>query len=60
MNPSEESRGVIGFRTALVLFALLIAFAFWTLKGMALAIALIIVLALLAKTCVHRMRRRLE
>ena len=57
---SEQPRGVIGFRTALLLFAVLVVVAFATLKGMALALALIIVLALAVKTCVHHLRRRIE
>lgn len=60
MNPPEHSRGVIGFRTALILFGLLVVASFATLKGTALFIALIIVLGLAAKSYVHHLRRRIE
>jgi len=60
MTPQEPSRSVIGLRTALILYALLLAFAFATLKGTALAIAVLIVLALAAKSYVHHVRSRME
>ena len=60
MTPDEQPRTVIGFRTALILFALLIAVSFATLKGVALLIALLIVLALAAKAFVHHLRSRIE
>ena len=56
----NHSGSAIGFRTAILLFALLAAVAVATLKGMALAIALIIVGALAIKTYVHHLRDRLE
>ncbi|MFL6354259.1 MAG: hypothetical protein ACJ74Z_20740 [Bryobacteraceae bacterium] len=60
MNPPEPSRTVIGIRTAMVLYALLVVAAFATLKGTALYIALIIVLGIAAKTYLHHVRDRLE
>jgi hypothetical protein len=51
---------VIGLRTALILYALLIVFAFISLKGTALAIAVLIVILLAAKSFVHHLRRRME
>lgn len=60
MNPNEPSRGVIGLRTALILYALLILAAIATLKGTALAVAVLIVLALAAKSYVHHVRDRIE
>jgi uncharacterized membrane protein YiaA len=60
MNPPEPSRTVIGIRTAMVLYALLLVAAFATLKGTALYVALIIVLGIAAKTYLHHLRDRLE
>ena len=60
MNPPEHSRGVIGLRTALILYALLVVASFATLKGTALFIALVIVLGLAAKSYVHHLRGRME
>ncbi len=60
MNPPEHSRGVIGLRTALILYGLLVLASFATLKGTALVIALIIVLGLAAKSYVHHLRGRIE
>ncbi len=60
MNGPEPSRTLIGIRTAMVLYALLVVAAFATLKGTALYIALIIVLGVAAKTYVHYLRSRLE
>ncbi len=60
MNAPEPGSSLIGFRTALVLYALLVVAAVLTLKGAALALALIIVLALAAKSYVHHLRSRLE
>lgn len=60
MNTPEQSRPMIGFRTAMILFALLIAAAFFTLKGTALLIALLIVLALAVKAYVHHLRSHIE
>lgn len=60
MNAPHPHRSVIGFRTAMFLFALLAAASFATLKGIALAFALIIVGALAAKAWVHHLRGRIE
>jgi hypothetical protein len=60
MSESEEPRSVIGIRTAMVLFALLALAAFATLKGPALYITLLIVLALAVKAYVYHLRSRLE
>jgi hypothetical protein len=51
---------MISLRTALILYAVLLGFAFATLKGVAFAIALIIVLGLAAKSYVHYLRRRIH
>jgi hypothetical protein len=59
MTPSEPSRSIIGMRTAMVLYALLLVAAFITLKGTALYIALIIVLGIAVKTYLHHLRGRL-
>ena len=60
MTPPETSRTIIGIRTALVLYALLLIAAFATLKGTALYIAIVIVLGIAIKTYVHHLRRSLE
>jgi hypothetical protein len=60
MRPREESRSVIGFRTAMILFATLIIICFAALKGTALVLALIIVFALAAKAYIHHLRNRTE
>jgi hypothetical protein len=60
MNPPEPSRTMIGIRTAMVLYALLVVAAFATLKGTALYIALIIVLGIAVKTYVHHLRGGIE
>lgn len=59
MNTEAEHKSVIGLKTALILFAVLTVFAFLTLKGAALVIALLIVFALVAKTVVHHLRGRI-
>jgi hypothetical protein len=51
---------MIGFRTAMILFGVLAAVAFTTLKGAALWFALLIVLGLAAKALVHHLRSRVE
>lgn len=56
----EPERGVIGIRTALILFAVLIAASCLALRGTALVIALLIVGALAAKSIVHYFRGRIE
>lgn len=60
MTPPDPSRTVIGIRTAMVLYALLLVAAFATLKGTALYIALIIVLGIAVKTYLHHLRSRIE
>jgi hypothetical protein len=60
MTKREPSRSVIGLRTALILYGLLIVAAFATLKGTALAVAVLIVLALAAKSYLHHIRGRME
>jgi hypothetical protein len=51
---------MIGIRTALLLYALLVIASLVTLKGTPLALALIIVIALAVKSYVHHLRSRLE
>ncbi len=51
---------MIGIRTALILYALLVIASLVTLKGAPLALALIIVIALAVKSYVHYLRSRLE
>jgi hypothetical protein len=58
MNDRGES--VIGLRTALLLYAALVVFAFLTLTGSARIIALLIVGALVAKSIIHYYRDRME
>ena len=60
MNPEGPPRTLIGVRTALALYAVLVVFAFLTLKGKALYIALLIVFGVAAKTFLHHLRRRIE
>jgi hypothetical protein len=60
MNPPERQKGVIGIRTAMGLFAALAAIAFAILKGPALYITLLVVLALAAKAFLHYLRSRIE
>ena len=60
MSTPESGRSVIGLRTALILYALLVVFAVWTLKGTALIIALLIVGALAVKSVLHYFRERME
>lgn len=57
---NEPQHGMIGIRTALILFAVLIAASCLTLKGPALVFALLIVGALAAKAVVHYLRQRIE
>jgi hypothetical protein len=59
MDEDSSNRTVIGPRTALVLYAVLVLFAIATLKGRALAIALFIVLGLAVKSWVGHVRDRL-
>ncbi len=55
-----SSQPAIGFRTAFVLYGLLIGAAFLTLKGKPLILALVIVAALAGKSLVHWARERAE
>jgi hypothetical protein len=58
MKPEGEP--VIGLRTALVLYAVLVILAFVVVKGAARTLILLIVGALVAKTIIHYYRDRLE
>jgi uncharacterized membrane protein len=60
MNERGSSTGMIGIRTAMLLFAALALIAFTTLKGPALYIILLIVFALAVKALVHHLRRGLQ
>jgi hypothetical protein len=59
MKP-EGGDSVIGLRTALVLYTVLVVLAFLTLKGAARTVTLLIVGALIAKTVIHFYRDRME
>ena len=56
---NEPPRSLISARTAFLLYGVLVAVAFYTLKGRFLTLALIIVFALAAKTWVDHLRRGL-
>ena len=56
---SRPRRALIGARTAFLLYAVLLGYACWTLKGKFLSLAVIIILALAAKTYVDHLRRSL-
>jgi hypothetical protein len=56
---NEPPRTLIGARTAFILYAALLAAAYLTLKGKFFSLAVIVILALAAKTCVDHLRRRL-
>ena len=58
MKPEGDS--VIGLRTALILYAVLVVVALLTLKGAARTLTLLIVGALVAKSIVHYYRDRME
>lgn len=60
MNQPEGHKGVISIGTALVFFALLAAWSIATLKGIALAVALVVVIGLAIKSYVHFLRSRIE
>jgi uncharacterized membrane protein len=51
---------MISLRTALILYAVLLGFAFATLKGTALALAVIIVLGLAIKSYMYYLRNRIH
>ena len=59
-QPPQEPHSVIGLRTALLLLGALTVFAFATLKGTPLWIALIIILALATKAYLHHLRSRMD
>jgi hypothetical protein len=59
MTNPEQHRGMIGFRTAMLLFAVLAVAAIVTLKGAALILALLIVGALAIKAYTHHLRDRI-
>jgi len=56
---SEPRRTIIGARTAFILYGALLAGAYLTLKGKFLSLAVIIVLAIAAKTYIDHLRRHL-
>jgi hypothetical protein len=56
----QPHKGVINIGTAIGLFALLAVLSILTLKGVALAFALIIVGALAVKAYLHFLRSRME
>jgi high-affinity Fe2+/Pb2+ permease len=60
MNEPGAHKGVIGIRTAVALYALLAAWSLATLKGIALAFALIVIVGLAIKSYVHFLRSRIE
>ena len=60
MNPPQEHKGVINIWTAVALYAILAAWAIAALKGLPLAVALIVVIALAVKSYLHFLRSRLE
>jgi hypothetical protein len=51
---------VLGLRTALLLYAVLVVLAFFTLTGTARSLTLLIVGALVAKSIIHYYRDRME
>ena len=59
-DPEINPRTLIGPRTAIILYLLLVAFACWQLHGKALALALIIIGGLAAKSFLHYWRARVE
>jgi hypothetical protein len=58
MKPKGES--VIGLRTALALYAVLVGLAFLTVNGNARILTLLIVGALAAKSLIHYFRERMD
>jgi hypothetical protein len=58
MRPEGEP--VIGLRTALLLYGMLMVLALLTLRGAARTLTLVIVGALVAKSIVHYYRDRME
>jgi hypothetical protein len=60
MNGPESQSGMIGIRTAMLLFAVLAVVAWATLKGAALYIILLVLFALATKAFVHHLRSRID
>jgi hypothetical protein len=60
MSTPQGLKGVIGIGTATALYIFLAVWAVATLKGVALALALIIVGGVAVKSYVHFLRRRME
>ena len=60
MSAPEPGQTVIGLKTAMALYAVLVIFAVATLKGNALWITLLIVGALVTKSLLHYFRDRLQ
>ena len=60
MNMPEPRASLIGIRTAMLLYVLLVLASVATLKGAPLALALIIVLGLAAKSYIHHLRSQRE
>lgn len=56
----ELPRPVLSFRTAMLIYALLAAFAFATLHGDWLFVALLVIFAIALKTWIAQVRDRLE
>jgi hypothetical protein len=56
----EEHKGIIGIGTAMGLFAVLTVSSILTLKGVALAFALIVIGGLAIKSYVHFLRDRMD
>jgi hypothetical protein len=56
----SEGESVIGLRTALLLYAVLVLVAILTLKGTARTLTLLVVGALVAKSIIHYYRDRIE
>jgi hypothetical protein len=60
MSESGSRKGVIGIGTAFALYLVLALWSITTLKGIALAFALIVIGGLAAKTYIHFLRSRIE
>ena len=60
MSDSEEPRTLIGYRTAMMIYGVLVVIAFVTLKRTALYLTLLILGALAVKTYIHHVRSHLE
>lgn len=59
-NRPEPGRKMISLRTGMIAYAVLLAISIFTLKGYALAVAVIIVLGAAAKSYLHYLRERME